>query len=863
MSSAYHDARSASGRLQVLTCLTVRRRCTLGASLLVLAAVRPLSAQTATIRGNVTRASDGQPLENATVAVMGTSLAATTRADGHFLIRGVPFGPQTLRVLSIGYAPRRHELTANRAAIDSVAIVLDPVLTTLADLTVTVVSRVPERLVSAPGAVASLDVATARDLAITGQPALALATLPGVDVIQTDVQDFNINARGFSAVFNRRVLVLQDGRDLAIPFLGAQEWLGMTATLEDMSKIEFVRGPSAALYGANAFAGVLNMTTPTARETPGSRLSVAGGELGTLRADFRNAGVLGGGRWGYRVTAGYSRSDAWARSRTDIGDLTREYSVAIDTTGNSVVHPFPGYELRALNGQTKAGAFGAPGAVTGTPDPVAGTYGSARLDYYAPNGSIVTAEGGYARTQNETLLGSATRFQITESTRPWFRMAWAADRYHVMAWYGGRDGAHQYNLAASTESLDRSHTLHVEAQYNNTFAADRGRFIVGGSLRRMSVNTGGTLIAPEFDNRADRFSALFGQVEYNVGPRVRLVVAARYDGSNLFASQWSPKAALVYSPSPTQSWRLTVGRAFQMPNTLDYFVSVPAGAPADFSALESGLRASAVGPALAAVPNGQLFTTSSAVPVLALGNPQLDVEHVTSYEVGYKGQFGRLFVTLDGYYSIMNGFVTDVLPGINPAFASWTAPAAVTDSLRSAVATAVHDALINAGQAFAAAALTRLANGNTALVLSVGNAGRATVRGIEADATLQLSHQLSLNANVSMFAFDLAASTFVAGDLVLPNTPARRGNLSVAYRGPHGLDLTGSLHFSTAFDWSAGTFAGRVPAAQTVNASASYPVTRTFRVQAVATDLFNQRRYQNFGGAVIGRRLLAGITAKF
>jgi outer membrane receptor protein involved in Fe transport len=182
--------------------------------------------------------------------------------------------------------------------------------------------------------------------------------------------------------------------------------------------------------------------------------------------------------------------------------------------------------------------------------------------------------------------------------------------------------------------------------------------------------------------------------------------------------------------------------------------------------------------------------------------------------------------------------------------------------MRGAVASAVHDALTAAGQEFAAAALTRLGDGSTAMVLSVGNAGRAHVRGIEADATLRLSPNLQVNGNFSLFGFSLAASTFVPGDVVLPNTPARRGNISVTYR-ERKLDLSASLHLTTAFDWSAGTFQGRVPATQTVNASSGYAFGRGLRVQLLATNLLGQRRYQNFGGAVIGRRVLAGISAKF
>ena len=107
--------------------------------------------------------------------------------------------------------------------------------------------------------------------------------------------------------------------------------------------------------------------------------------------------------------------------------------------------------------------------------PVTGAYGSGRLDYYAPSGAVFTAEAGTAVASNATLLGSAARFQITESQRPWARLAWAAESYHLMAWYSGRTGSDQHNLAAGTTSIDRSHTLHIEGQVNRKFSADRGR----------------------------------------------------------------------------------------------------------------------------------------------------------------------------------------------------------------------------------------------------------------------------------------------------------------------------------------------------------------------------------------------------
>jgi hypothetical protein len=61
---------------------------------------------------------------------------------------------------------------------------------------------------------------------------------------------------------------------------------------------------------------VINIVTPEAREVAGTKLTLAGGELESLRGDLRHAGVFGGDRFGYRINGGYNRSDTYSRSRT-------------------------------------------------------------------------------------------------------------------------------------------------------------------------------------------------------------------------------------------------------------------------------------------------------------------------------------------------------------------------------------------------------------------------------------------------------------------------------------------------------------------------------------------------------------------
>jgi iron complex outermembrane receptor protein len=232
------------------------------------------------------------------------------------VLQRVPAGEQTIVVRWLGFRRRELSVTVTAGGSHTVDAALEPQPVTLADVIVEGVSRTPERIVEAPAAASVVDPVAARALAATSQPARAFTNLTGVDVAQNDMNDYNVNSRGFNSSFNRRVLVLQDGRDLAVPFLGAQEWNAMTIPMDQMSRVEFVRGPGSALYGVNAYSGVINFITPSAREVVGTKLNLAGGNLSSSRVDLAHAGVFGEGRFGYKLNLGYNRSSSWSVSRT-------------------------------------------------------------------------------------------------------------------------------------------------------------------------------------------------------------------------------------------------------------------------------------------------------------------------------------------------------------------------------------------------------------------------------------------------------------------------------------------------------------------------------------------------------------------
>jgi outer membrane receptor protein involved in Fe transport len=844
----------------------------------------PASAQggTGTIKGTVTQSGTDKPLAGVLVTVEGTTIKAVTGTRGTYTIDYAPTGAQTVIFRWLGYKPMQVRATVAASGVTTVDAKLEQQPIQLSELTVTGASKVPERSVEAPAAFSVVEPRVLQSTGITGQAALALREVPGVDLVQSGINDFNVNARGFNSSLNRRVLVLQDGRDLAVAFLGSQEWNALAVPADEFSKMELVRGPGSALYGANAFFGVLNITTPSAREVVGTKLTVGGGfqrptrndgsslSGNTVRLDGRTAGTVG--RFGYRLNAGYNRADSWSQARTSADglDLKRQYGPVV---GDSVKHPIPlSRELRPLNGQTFNPSTG---ATTGDPDPVENLYGSSRVDYYANDGSVITAEGGAAQIKNDIFVTGIGRVQVNKALRPYVRLGWANKGFNVMAYWNARRaslptatdtaGRAQSALASGARLEEKSDILHVEAQDVHTFNDSKGRVVIGGSGRNYRVNTDSTLMRAADDKRSDYYYAVFSQVEYQLASTLRGVVAARVDIGSLISPQFSPKFALVYSPDERNSFRFTVNRAFQTPNYSEFFLRVPAGAPANLSALETGLRANpSLGPALAGVPVGQLFTNSSAVPVYARGNSKLGVESTLGLEAGYRGDLSpTVYLTLDGYVNRIRNFVTDLLPGVNPAFPYWTAPTAVPAAARAALADAVRSALIaNPASATAGKGLTRTEDGNTAIVVSYTNAGKVTEYGLEAGAGAQLTRTLRTDGTLSLFGYAVSQKTVASGDSLLANTPSAKMTMSLSY-ADRGLTASAGVRAVKGYSWAAGVYAGYIEPNVQVNTDVAYDLNNNFKVFLSATNLFNNKKFEIYGGSVNGRRILGGITTRF
>jgi outer membrane receptor protein involved in Fe transport len=117
-----------------------------------------------------------------------------------------------------------------------------------------------------------------------------------------------------------------------------------------------------------------------------------------------------------------------------------------------------------------------------------------------------------------------------------------------------------------------------------------------------------------------------------------------------------------------------------------------------------------------------------------------------------------------------------------------------------------------------------------------------------------------MDATLTRFAFEVTSAT-LGGDRLVPNTPKNKGTISIAYAGASRFDAGVNARFVEAYPWLAGVFDGMIPAAQIVNANAGWRISSSLKAQLSVTDLFDQKRYELYGGSVNGRRILAGVTA--
>jgi iron complex outermembrane recepter protein len=172
------------------------------------------------------------------------------------------------------------------------------------------VSRMSQPLDEAPAAVTIIDRDMIRASGFRDIPDL-LRLVPGFSVAYTRDNTWALGYHGMGDAYSRRMQVLVDGRSIYSPHFGAVYWTDLPLSIDDIERIEVVRGPNAAIHGANAFAAVINIITKTAAQVPGSFVSLQLGEQDMRGVTVRHGG--GDAALRYRLTASAQQRDRFER----------------------------------------------------------------------------------------------------------------------------------------------------------------------------------------------------------------------------------------------------------------------------------------------------------------------------------------------------------------------------------------------------------------------------------------------------------------------------------------------------------------------------------------------------------------------
>jgi iron complex outermembrane recepter protein len=369
----------------------------------------------------------------------------------------------------------------------------------------------------------SVTVLTAEEIRRSGVTRLGdlFRTVPGLDVMESFPGHISVSARGTSEVFVNNMLVLVDGRRLEFQVAGVPFFENAPLRLEDIKRIEVVKGPAGALYGTNALAGIISITTFSPEESQGTLVSLTGGEHDTALATVRHGGRIGD-RWTYKVLAGYTYSSTFS--------------------SDALVAASPA-------GVRKADALLVLERSLGA---------DRRLD----------VEAGLAKGDLASL--SVNTYQTRFFTWPHLRVAYASRDTRVELSGSGQDSELREfgtltslpDRRAGSASLSADHTL-------APFSASR--LTVGGNLRYQRST---------FINIATPHSqvvwGVFAQDEQTVvKDRVTLYGAVGVSGHPEIPTQVDGNLALVVTPVRDHTLRVSAGRAHRDPSFNENFLNFP------------------------------------------------------------------------------------------------------------------------------------------------------------------------------------------------------------------------------------------------------------------------------------------------
>ncbi len=260
----------------------------------------PLSGWTQSlenIAGNV-QTEAGTPQAGATVLIKGTYTGGSTNGDGQFQLKAdFSKGPIVLTIAFVGYETQELPLSASDNAIN---ITLRP--SAMLAQVVIAASRVEESIGQVPVTVEKLSQRQVEQIA-TPDLVAGLGRFKGIDVSSSSMLTTSFSTRGFNSSRSERVIQLADYMDTQLPSLSSNFGNLLGTPVLDVASVEIVHGPASALYGANAFNGVLLINSKDPFRDPGLTVRLRGGSRTLLDGQLRYATKIGE-RVAFKISGG-------------------------------------------------------------------------------------------------------------------------------------------------------------------------------------------------------------------------------------------------------------------------------------------------------------------------------------------------------------------------------------------------------------------------------------------------------------------------------------------------------------------------------------------------------------------------------
>ncbi len=412
-----------------------------------------------------------------------------------------------------------------------------------------------KHLMQVKDAPAIASVFTAEDIQIMGARNLidVLQHIPGINVGQNFYSLYEIEVRGLVNARNSKVKLLIDGHEISGALFGDAAWIYETLSLDSVERIEVIRGPGSALYGANAFSGIINVVTKTGWETNGTVAHVSAGSFNTQRASvvhgkrYDDVDLLASVAW--NKTDGhqsYVPSDAFSNSgNTD--DWAKSLDAALKVGWN-------GFVINSHYFHRRNGAYIGVGK--------------------ALSDSLIETDAFYIdlnwtkSLSEQWEVNLKTYVDFMDFTFNWQIMPNAAYTTGYMLgtphWRNDKYGIElgtNYQLSESNML-----TSGITWQYDNQHDVTHYANFVPQTYAPLASYQNVTATGNWNQNASRRTLALFIQDEWQITDKTRLTVGGRTDDFNDIGKVFNPRLGIVWNKSDNMDLKLLYGTAFRAPN---------------------------------------------------------------------------------------------------------------------------------------------------------------------------------------------------------------------------------------------------------------------------------------------------------